>query len=763
MDRPCDICAGFTDRGIAFEEVIVTCSKCRVSRQHIYCMRVNLSLDEDWDPDNWVCESCEEGNGMLFPNSRIKEDTLESLTDRSRYDAMHLAGPSTSNCSGWQAHSTRQKPVVSGKVKFITNEEVRRLSSADQPQVIPVGYKTVAPKSPGSGVKVNPRFIRSEVAMPHRRSRPPKMQSISKINQQVSQNFKHSQDAETSKEETAIGKKLSTVATLRHFSPISTPEKRAPGTPTKWHIIEEQPIDASLHSQGVESPKRITVEEPTKFSCTPSTSRHSQFKMSYGGNTSKAEHNHSDGRQRDPLNMIPSVHSYHSPALHPIWKGGFIILDSETPAQFIGGFQAQPPSTVHRKAYEFSRKMPPVLRANLIPRLLLWADPFQEECPDLQDVGLYFFPDDNIAGSRETYALLFEVMDTQNSVMRIYFDGVDAVDLLIFTSTQLHFYSPNTVTSPRGKMVGTVDVVVPKDSSTLYREPIMEALQQLLNIKKDEHYSYLTRLRVLDSTVKLLLEFNLEERPVKDEHSASADMKTTCPVQVKLEKDAAEACLETYKKPLTSLPCFPEPSPQSGADSTDEIVGATSTLDEIAILRMLCNIDKSRTRSPVEKLSFTLLFVQRVREEEMASELVLTFAAEGILTTVSSLAANKIALAWGFHTELEKLRQSLSNIQDFLGSAADQRLDDRGKAVEKWVKKLKQEAEDADDVLDEFEYELLRQQVELRNHMKRRDEAVRNKVTTLISSDNQQKNLSVMAIVGMAGLGKTTLAKSVYN
>ena len=59
-------------------------------------------------------------------------------------------------------------------------------------------------------------------------------------------------------------------------------EKRAPGTPTKWHIIEEQPIDASLHSQGVESPKRITVEEPTKFSCTPSTSRHSQFKMSYG-------------------------------------------------------------------------------------------------------------------------------------------------------------------------------------------------------------------------------------------------------------------------------------------------------------------------------------------------------------------------------------------------------------------------------------------------------------------------------------------------
>jgi hypothetical protein len=81
------------------------------------------------------------------------------------------------------------------------------------------------------------------------------------------------------------------------------------------------------------------------------------------------------------------------------FRGGFIIFDAETPAEFVGGFQARPPCTVHCKAYELSHKMPPVLRANLLPRLLLWADPFQDECPDLRDVGLYFFPDDNIAGS----------------------------------------------------------------------------------------------------------------------------------------------------------------------------------------------------------------------------------------------------------------------------------------------------------------------------------------------------------------------------
>ncbi|KAM5569581.1 hypothetical protein ABKV19_016871 [Rosa sericea] len=211
----------------------------------------------------------------------------------------------------------------------------------------------------------------------------------------------------------------------------------------------------------------------------------------------------------------------------------------------------------------------------------------------------------------------------------------------------------------------------------------------------------------------------------------------------------------------------------------------------------------------------------------MAAEFVLTFAAEGILSKVSLLASRELTLSWGFKAELKKLRVSLTSIQDLLRGAADH----QDEAVEKWVKKLKDIAHDADEVLDEFNYEVIRRKVELQNHMKRKvlnflsasnpllfrlkmaheikkindaleelgKEAARislvakpspggeqpdrdqtdsffekdekvvgredvvSKIVESLTNSNNQQDLSVMAIVGMPGLGKTTVAKSVYN
>ncbi|XP_068310081.1 putative disease resistance protein RGA3 [Pyrus communis] len=217
----------------------------------------------------------------------------------------------------------------------------------------------------------------------------------------------------------------------------------------------------------------------------------------------------------------------------------------------------------------------------------------------------------------------------------------------------------------------------------------------------------------------------------------------------------------------------------------------------------------------------------------MAAEAVLTFAAEGILNKVLSLPAQEFSLVWGFKAQLGKLKESFTDIERFLVDVADNP-QGRPKSIEDWVKKLKDVAEDAEDVLDEFEYEVARRKVEIQNHIKKkvldfislsnplafrlqmahkiqkinaslvdlerkapllglvsknkdatprgnrwdrqtdafigRDEitvgragVVSKIVTTLTDAKYNQENLSVMAIVGMGGLGKTTLAKSIYN
>lgn len=147
------------------------------------------------------------------------------------------------------------------------------------------------------------------------------------------------------------------------------------------------------------------------------------------------------------------------------YRGGFKILDTATPGEFYGGFLAQPPCRVHRKAYELSQKIPPVLQVNLLQQYQLQADLFQNGCLDLCDIALYFFPVDYMERCSpaqnfwmnfifflqfqfrlsdyynvffecrsQNYNRLFQLMANKNSVMISYIDGVE---LLIFTSKQL--------------------------------------------------------------------------------------------------------------------------------------------------------------------------------------------------------------------------------------------------------------------------------------------------------------------------------------
>ncbi|KAM5552167.1 hypothetical protein ABKV19_026836 [Rosa sericea] len=215
----------------------------------------------------------------------------------------------------------------------------------------------------------------------------------------------------------------------------------------------------------------------------------------------------------------------------------------------------------------------------------------------------------------------------------------------------------------------------------------------------------------------------------------------------------------------------------------------------------------------------------------------LTFGAQELLKKVASLATQEFDLVWGFNGEITKLRESLLMLEAVLQDAEHPQ-QDQGEAVKLWMKKLEDIAQHADDVLDDYGYELLRRKVQLRNQMKKkvqdffslsnpiifrvkmtqkikkintsldelnmkagviglvarrsldattshgisieretysllkedenniigRDNVVADIVQALTKSNhNLESDLPVLAIVGMGGLGKTTLAKSIYH
>ncbi|KAK1256589.1 putative disease resistance protein RGA4 [Acorus gramineus] len=86
-----------------------------------------------------------------------------------------------------------------------------------------------------------------------------------------------------------------------------------------------------------------------------------------------------------------------------------------------------------------------------------------------------------------------------------------------------------------------------------------------------------------------------------------------------------------------------------------------------------------------------------------------------VLRVLQEPLVKELKLISGVNKELEKLESTFSTIKAVLVDAEERRV--RDKALDDWLKKLRDVAYQADNVLDEFRIEALRREAETGNHI----------------------------------------------
>ncbi|KAK4383195.1 putative disease resistance protein RGA4 [Sesamum angolense] len=100
------------------------------------------------------------------------------------------------------------------------------------------------------------------------------------------------------------------------------------------------------------------------------------------------------------------------------------------------------------------------------------------------------------------------------------------------------------------------------------------------------------------------------------------------------------------------------------------------------------------------------------------AEILIDSAVQVLVEKLITIASEEIGLIFGVKEELASLKDSFTKIQAFLNDASKRQVEEE--AAKLWLKDLENIAYEADNLLDEFNYEIVRRKVQIENQMKRK-------------------------------------------
>uniref|UniRef100_A0A6J0PDB0 Disease resistance protein RGA3 n=2 Tax=Elaeis guineensis var. tenera TaxID=51953 RepID=A0A6J0PDB0_ELAGV len=89
-----------------------------------------------------------------------------------------------------------------------------------------------------------------------------------------------------------------------------------------------------------------------------------------------------------------------------------------------------------------------------------------------------------------------------------------------------------------------------------------------------------------------------------------------------------------------------------------------------------------------------------------------------VMEKVTDSVLQQFGVIWGIHDKLKKLERMLSVIHNVLEDAEERQVKDAG--VKNWLAELKEEAYEADDILDEFNAEVMQRKAEIQVDMSKK-------------------------------------------